>query len=108
MFFFLTASAIASYSRPAGTHATLVHRCGAGHGVDLLIAVRDAPVTQLAPVDGVRVEERAVDAREQRLAADADAAGAAHAGPVEHDRIEGHQCLHTERLRDFTGKHHHK
>ena len=48
---------------------------------------------QLLEVDLVGVEVGAVDAGELDLAVDSDAAGAAHAGAVDHDRVERHHGL---------------
>ena len=59
------------------------------------------------PVDLMGVEFGTVDADELRLAADGDAAAAAHARSVDHDRVEGGDRLHAERLRRERAELHH-
>ena len=61
----------------------------------------------LVPVDFVSVEFRAVDADELRLAADRHAATAAHAGAVDHDRVERHRRLDAVGLRGEGAELHH-
>ena len=61
----------------------------AGQGLLLEGPVGAQPVRERLEVDLVAVELRPVHARVARLAADGDAAAAAHPGPVEHDRVQG-------------------
>src|SRR5450756_1279259 len=62
---------------------------------------------QQIEVDLVPVELRPVDADELRLAADADAAAATHAGAVHHDRVEADEGLDAIRLRGLGAELHH-
>ena len=62
---------------------------------------------QLGEVDRVRIEIRPVDAGELHLAADRHAARSAHAGAVDHHRVQRHHGAHAERARRLgTGVHH--
>src|SRR5574341_217738 len=64
---------------------------------------------EIFEVDLVAVEVRPVDARELDLAADLDAAAAAHAGAVDHDRVHAHHGLDAARPRRLgAGFHHHR
>ena len=58
-------------------------------GAALSMRVGAEAVREFGEVDLVAVEFGAVDAGEFRLAADGDAAAAAHAGAVHHDGVEG-------------------
>jgi len=66
------------------------------------------PELQLGEVDEVAVEVGAVDAGELRLATDGHAAGAAHAGAVDHDRVQRDHRLHAEGARDLRAGPHHR
>ena len=57
--------------------------------VTLPVEVHLAALETLVPVDLVTIKVRAVDAGELGLAADGEAAAAAHAGAVDHDRAHG-------------------
>ena len=62
---------------------------------------------QFLEVDLVAVEIGSVDAGELDLAADRDAARAAHPGAVDHDRVQRHHGLHPGGARGLdTGVHH--
>ena len=63
---------------------------------------------QLLEVDLVAVEVGAVDAGELDLAVDGDAARAAHAGAVDHDRVQRHHGLHAERPGGLDAGVHHR
>ncbi len=63
---------------------------------------------QLLEVDQVAVEIRAIDAGKLDLAAHGDAARAAHAGAVHHDRVERDHGLHAERPRRLDAGIHHR
>ncbi len=63
---------------------------------------------QLLEVDLMAVEVGPVDAGELHLAADGDAARAAHAGAVHHDRVEGDHGLDPERPRRLDAGIHHR
>ncbi len=66
------------------------------------------PRDELGEVDRMRVEVRTVDTRELHLAADADAARAAHAGAVDHDRVERDERLHVMGPRRLGARTHHR
>src|SRR3972149_273337 len=63
---------------------------------------------ELGEVDFVGVEEGAVDAGKAQLAVDGDATGAAHAGAVDHDRVEGGDRLQAVRPRRLGAGAHHR
>ena len=65
-------------------------------GGALLGAETALPGEQLVEVDPVGVEVGSVDACEAGLAVDGDPARAAHAGAVDHDRVERHHRRHAE------------
>ena len=54
------------------------------------------------------VEVRSVDTGELHFAADADTAGSAHAGAVDHDRVERHHGLHAVGPRRLDAGVHHR
>jgi hypothetical protein len=54
--------------------------------------------SKLIPVHLVAVELGAVDADKTRLPAHLDAAGAAHAGAVDHDRVQADDGRHAKGL----------
>jgi hypothetical protein len=50
--------------------------------------IRRQPIGQRVEIDEVGIELRAVDTGIASLAPDGHATAAAHAGPVDHDRVE--------------------
>ena len=63
---------------------------------------------QLLEVDLMAVEIGSLHASETHLPVDGNAAGAAHAGAVDHDRVEGHHGLDAERARGLDAGVHHR
>jgi hypothetical protein len=63
---------------------------------------------QFVEVDQVAVEIRAVYAGELHVPAHRDAAGAAHAGAIHHDRIEADNGRYAGRPGDFAARLHHR
>ena len=76
--------------------------------VRLEVAVRAEPIGELAEVDLVRVELGPVHAGVDGLAADRNAAPAAHPGPVEHDRVERRERRHAVRPGELGDRTHHR
>jgi hypothetical protein len=73
-----------------------------------LVAVGGQTVHQLGEVDQVAVELGAVDAGELGLVADRHAAAAAHAGAVDHDRVERDDGLDAVRAGHLGDGAHHR
>ena len=79
-----------------------------GEGLLLEVAVGAQAVHQQVEIHQVPVELRAVHAGEQRLAAHADAAAAAHAGAVHHHRVQRDDGAHAQRLGQVDHRAHHR
>ena len=89
-------------------HRSVTSPAGELVGEPLFVDVHLRAHDRLVEVDLVRVEERAVDAGELRLAADGDAAAAAHARAVDHDRIERDERVQPVRSRRLRDRAHHR
>ena len=76
-------------------------------GLLLELLVGTEAVHHPRPVHLVAVEFRPVHADEPGLAAHGDAAAAAHARAVDHDRVEGYEGLHAEWPRGLGAEAHH-
>ena len=78
--------------------------------VGLLLLALEALLArvQLLEVDRMAVEIGPVDAGELDFAADRHAARAAHAGAVDHDRVQRHHGAHAERARGLGAGVHHR
>ena len=72
------------------------------------LAVDAVAAHELVIIDLVAVKIRAVDTGELHLAADRDAAAAAHTGSVDHDRVQRNDGLDAERLSRLGDKLHHR
>ena len=94
-------------SPPAASARPSIRQRAALEGGLLGVAVHGQAVGQLLEVDGVGVELGTVHAGVDGLAADADAAAAAHAGAVDHDGVERHGGGHVVLLGHLgDGAHH--
>ena len=70
--------------------------------------VRRVPALEESEVDVVGIEFRAVDARELRFSTHVDPTPAAHAGSVDHDRIQRRDGFDLVRPRHFGDGSHHR
>ena len=74
----------------------------------LLGAVGREPVGEQVEIDLVAVEFGALDAGEFRFAAHLHPATAAHAGAIDHHRVERDDGVHAERAREISDGPHHR
>ena len=89
-------------SRGALTHPGVL-----GVGGALVVDVDALSAHEFLEVDGMAVEVRTVNAAKARLAIHRDAARPAHAGAVDHDRVERHRGRHAELAGRRGGELHH-
>src|SRR5512132_4673826 len=72
-----------------------------------LYAGRGQPRDQLAEVNEMAVELRAIPTPETLLARNRHSTTAAHAGAIDHHGVEAHDCLHAEGPRELAHCPHH-
>ncbi len=73
----------------------------------LFIFVKGASLYEGIKIDLMRVKIRSVNTGELRLSADYNAAAAAHAGTVYHDRVKRYNGLYPVRSGDISEEFHH-
>src|SRR4030042_801425 len=82
------------------------YRFGPAQRMDLIGTIRRPAVFKLIPIDQMRIEERPIHTGELDLVAYGYAAGPAHTGSIQHNRIQRRECFYAVRF-GFLGRYHH-